>query len=443
MGDSVGINWGHAMNRLITTIVVAGLSVMISGCGNAKSSGAKSSGTGSSPRTPVTPVVLGTPSAKPFPPEYRVLAENLALEMRASRSDFQDNRELAQIISEGHACVLALRGVRSVDSDILYIAEHGQAAVVEALARLERVNALPRPPDAGTLIISSLIGGFYTLYTGDPSGLAMSFGAGLDANQKQNAIVPEIQAFMAALDKVDAVQMLLPTVATKYAATPSTGTMRFVVDIDESWGGFGPHDWFCINNSGPGLEDCTIQVQLTGSTGQVRKNIHFVRHWPANTWMYARYEPGQEILGRQAGRMTVTEIQKADVTVWSPQFTTSLTYTYHGTAKDKDIAERCSKMSFTGRYQPFQKGILWNTQRGCYFTLDGFPYTPKCRADVTFKNGTQSKGWYWEFDYWKAGDEKYFGTNEGQLTFDPEAIDLTLSFPGSSYQHKVTLNINE
>lgn len=422
------------MNRLVTPIAVAGLAVLISGCGN-------SSGASSSSRTPVTPVVLGTPSVKPLPPEYRVLAEHLAMEMKPSPDQFRDDKGMAEIIAEGHTAVLALRGIQSTDTDLNYIADQGQAGWGDAVSRLERINALPKPPSDGEVLVSSFIAG---MLTGDPFSGAMAGGAiGNDADQKRNAVAIEVQGLLAAVDKADAAHMMIPKIAEKYAATPSTGTNRFVVDIDESWGGFGPNDWFCINNSGPALEDCTIQVQLTGSTGQVRKNVHFVRHWPANTWMYARYEPGQEILGRQAGKMTVTEIQKADVTVWSPQFTTSLTYTYHGAEKDKDIAERCSKMSFTGRYQPFQKGILWNTQRGCYFTLDGFPYTPKCRADVTFKKGTQSKGWYWEFDYWKAGDEKYFGTNEGQLTFDPEAIDLTLSFPGSSYQHKVTLNVNK
>lgn len=35
-----------------------------------------------------------------------------------------------------------------------------------------------------------------------------------------------------------------------------------------------------------------------------------------------------------------------------------------------------------------------------------------------------------------------FGTNVELLPFDPNTIDLTLSFPDSSYQHKVTLTVN-
>ena len=249
---------------------------------------------------------------------------------------------------------------------------------------------------------------------------------------------------LAAVDKADAAQMMRPRIAEKYAATPSGPNGQIVVDIDESWGWFGPNDWFYIYNAGPeDLEDCTIQVHLTGRTGQSRKNVHFIRHWPANSWMYVRYEPGQEILDHpEAGRFTVTNIRKADVSIWSPKYTTTLTYVYQGAEKDKDIAERCKDLKFTGHYQPFVSGILWDTQRGAEFTLDGVASIPKCRVDVTFRNGSQTKAWYWKHDSWTKGKKKSFSTPKGDLTFDPSHIDMAISFPGTSYTHEVTLPVN-
>ena len=319
--------------RLLILVVVVVSAASLAGCGSTPE------GITDSP-----PPIVVKPSVQPLPPEYRVLAETLALGMKSSPDQFRDDMGTAESIASLHSGVIALRGIQSSDTDITYVASQGEEAVSDAVSRFERINSLPKPPDACTQFVTSFIGGFYTGYTGDPSGLAGGFAAGVDAENKWKAIVDELQASIAAIEKLDEIHMMLPMISKKYAAAPSSASGRIVVDIDESWGGFGPNDWLYINNNGPDLEDCTIQVQLTGSTGEVRKNVHFVRHWPANTRMYARYEPGLEILGRQVGKTTVPQIQKADISIWSPQFTTSLTYSYQGAEKDKDIAGRCKKM---------------------------------------------------------------------------------------------------
>ena len=177
--------------------------------------------------------------------------------------------------------------------------------------------------------------------------------------------------------------------------------------------------------------------------GDVRKNVHFVEHWPNKSWMYARYDPGQVINGRTTGRMTVIGIQKADVTVLSPQFSTKGTYIYQGAEKDLDIATFPGEnLKFTGRYQPFEKGVFWNTERGAKFTLDGLPFLPQCRVTVTFRRGLQSKAWYWDFDNWRQGEEKTFNSPAGQLTFDPDNVDMAVSFPGTSYEPRVRLTVS-
>lgn len=416
-------------------IAVFGLICSFSGC----SDNSKQTARDGSRNTPASLVLHGTPSVKQLPPEYRVLAEQLSLDIKSSPDEFHNDKSMADAMAEIHLAIMELKGVQSSDSDLKYIADQGLAGWSEFVSSLERLNALPAPPSQSEVMVTSFFAG---LAAGDPiSGMLAGGTIGADAEQKKNSVAVEVQGMIAGGDKADAAHMMLPKIAERYAATPTTGMNRFVIDINASWGAFGPNDWFCVNNNGDALDDCTIQVQLTGATGQVRKNVHFVRHWPARTWMYAKYEPGQLLLGQQTGRMTVSEIQKAEVSVWSPKFTSSQTYTYQGAEKDKDIAERCSKINLTGRYQPFVKGTLWSTQRGCYFTLNGFPYTPKGRATVTFKKGKESKAFGWDFDSWKAGEEKYFGTTAGQLEFDPDSIDIALSFPGTSYQHKVNLQV--
>jgi hypothetical protein len=373
--------------------------------------------------------------SKALPPEYQTLVENLSLEMKSSPNQYRDNKSITELMSEGHRTVMALRGIHSSDPDIAYIAKQGDSAYSEALNRLERINALPKPPDAEELFFSSFIDGFFGNFSG-------GYSRGRDAENKQNAIIGEAQALVAAIEKADTAHQLLTSVAEKYSAPLTTSTGRIRVDFDESWGWWGPHDWFSVHNNGPALQDCTIAVQMTGAKGDVRKNVHYVKNWPNNSWLYGRYERGQEILGRKAGRMTVYVVQKVDVTVYSPKFATVINYVYQGAEKDKKIAEKCKDLKVSCRYQPFDSGFFSDTQRGALLTLDGVPFVGKCRVDVTFskKLNSERKAWYWEFDSWKKGEQKVFAAK--QLTFDPDNINVVISFPGTYYQYPTSFSIS-
>jgi hypothetical protein len=250
----------------------------------------------------------------------------------------------------------------------------------DGVARLERINALPKPPGDGRLAVESFIHGFY-------GNVFYGYARGVDAEEKQNAILDEVQGMLAAGDKMEAAQQMLPQIAQKYAAKPSNSQGRILVDIDGSWGSVGSDDWLSIYNVGQDdLVDCTIQVVLIAESGETHKNVHFVRHWPSRSWMEARYSPGKEIGDRpEALKTTVRAIQEADVSIWSPKFTTRLNFIYHGPEKDKDVARYCEDLKFTGRYQPFVSGLVRDTERGAEFTLDGLNYIPKCRVDLRTK----------------------------------------------------------
>ncbi len=406
---------------------VLALSVMIAGCG----------GTDSSTSTAPYPLpAASTPSTKQLPPEYRILAHQLVCELEYSPEDFRDDIGFSELMALGHSGVMALKGIQSSDQDIMYIASHGESAISEAVRRYERINELPKPPGVGELFASSFIDGLF----GNPYG---GYARGLDAEDQQKTIVAQIYPLLAAVEKIDAAQMMLPKVAEKYSASMCDSTGRIVVDLDEAWGCFGPQDWLTISNKGQTLEDCTIVVQLTGANRQMRTNVHFVQNWPANTNVYARYELGTTLLEKQVGRMTVTEIKQVDVTIYSPKFATISRYIYEGNEKDKDFARRCKDLKFTGRYQPFVSGLIWDDERAAYFTLKGIEGIPECKVDVTFRNAEQSKGWSWSFDSWKRDEEKSFTTAKGDLAFDPNIIEMSISFPGTSYKHEVELTVNE
>lgn len=161
-------------------------------------------------------------SVKPIPPEYRVLAKNLGQEMKSAPTDFRDNKDIAEIIAEGHAAVMDLQGIRSADPDITYIATAGHEAYADAVSRLKTLNALPKPQATGSLLIESFIHGLY-------GNIFAGYALGVDADNKQKAINAEIEGLIAAVDKAHAAHLLLPRIAQKHAAPLSKAPSQVVV----------------------------------------------------------------------------------------------------------------------------------------------------------------------------------------------------------------------
>jgi hypothetical protein len=403
-------------------------------------------GCGKSPPVSTAPHQLPSaskPSSIALPTEYRILAQHLAMEMKPNPKQFRNELGMAEIMAEGHAARLALNDIKSSDEHINYISAEAKSAVVEIIRRFEKINSLPQPPGAGAVFLKSFLGGVYTGATGDPSGLAGGVSYSSDAQAKSDAIVAEMNSLLAVIDKLEATQLLLPKVAEKYSATFCDSTKLIDVDFDESWGWFGPHDWLCVLNRGPALQNCTIGVQITGMDGAVRNNVHFVQDWPANTRMYARYDLGKDILGKKVSKTTVPCVDRLDLTMYSSNFATLIVHQYKGARRDTDVAARCKDLKFTGRYQAFVPGVFWNTEPGVAFTLSGAALIPQCTVNITFRSSLRSKAWYWELDGWEQDETKTFTPPKGELTFNPTNIDMAISFPNTSYKHVVDLTVGK
>lgn len=371
---------------------------------------------------------IASTTYRPLPPEYMVVARQLGQPLRSSPKDYLNQKGTSSIIADGHSAVLDLRSVRSADSDITYLSSHGASAYADALKHLERLNALPRPRDANELLAVSFIHGLF-------GNVYATYALGVDADAKQQAILTEVQGFVAAAEKADAVHLLLPRVAERYAAPIASTPGRIKIDFDESWYATSPYDWCCLYNPGPDLDNCTVVIGLKGATGQARTNVHFAPSWPARTWMYARYDPGVVLNGRRVGTMSVISVDTIDAAVYSPTASTRIHYKYTGDEKDRDIATRCKNLQLQCRYQPFDSSlILPDTQRGVRLRLAGYPNLGACRVDATFRRGELMKHWSWAVNNWREGEEQVFTTPRGQQHFDPGIVALTLSFPGSNYK---------
>ena len=220
---------------------------------------------------------------KTLPPEYRVLATVLAQETKNSTEGFRDNLGLPEIIAGLHSGVLDLRGIKSTNTDITYIADLGDKALTEAVRRLEKLKNLPKPPGEGELFFSSFIDGFFGNFQG-------GYARGKDAENKQEALLVEGQGLIAALEKLDSASLLLLRVAKEYSNPTVANAGRLRVYFHEKWGGRLSHDWMFLRNDGLEMEDCTILVEIMGQDGKVRKNVHFVPEWSSNTLVCCRYD---------------------------------------------------------------------------------------------------------------------------------------------------------
>ena len=408
--------------HITASVCVLFLALTLSGCGNDTT-------VSGLPR-------YSTPSSKPLPAEYQVLAKHLGMVLKSDPAQLQKKRETSEVMAELQSALLDLREIKSNDNEIMYVSDQVRDAVTVILERLDNLNSLPKPPDEGTLFVGSFVDGFFGNFAG-------GYHRGLDAEAKQNALNSEMQPLLAAIDRIDAAQKMLPKIAEKYSATLSDSTGLIYVDFNESWGDSGPDDWLFLKNLGETLEDCTILVELTGANGEVRKNVHFLKTWPESASMWGRYQNGEKILGRTVDRTTVTYVKEMRVTIYSPQFATRIYYKYKGDEKDKDVAYRCEKLTFQGEYQPYEAGVIWDTQRGARFTMNGLSFLPKCRVDVTFRKGDQAKIWYWDYDSWTKGETKKCYTPAEGLGFDPDSIDFEVSFPHTNYKHKETLKVDQ
>ena len=100
----------------LVPILVGGGCLLLGGCGDSASPAP-----GSAFR-PIT-TTASIPATRPFPPEYRILAKNLGMEMKSSPDLFRDDKQLPEILSEGHSAIMELRGIQSSDQQVIDIAD--------------------------------------------------------------------------------------------------------------------------------------------------------------------------------------------------------------------------------------------------------------------------------------------------------------------------------
>jgi hypothetical protein len=333
--------------------------------------------------------------------------------------------DFVSVIAKAKELLLDIRAMGNVDPELKAIAADVEQATEQGIECLETIKRLPPPPPAVSQIIRNLYYG----------GTAQFQAAEKydNAVQGQSAdIQAQIRRLIEAVNRQKAAALMLPRIAKKLSGPAIQSKHPLRVDIDETWGFAGP-DWLTVvNASGRTLNNCTVVVRLFGKDGEERDNVHFVETWPSGKTLYAAYDVGTRVLETTVDRQTVTLIQEVRTSLYCDELTaTAIPYRYAGQERDKDITRYLNQMlKPKSSYQPFSKGLIWDTQRSVVVSFDGLQFLPKGTVTVTAKNGSDSAIQRQTFDFWKGGDNRWIQFNE--ITWNPSEWTVAFSFDNTS-----------
>lgn len=367
-----------------------------------------------------------------LPPAYVTLAKRLADECQSGRNEPGPGKDVNVILAELRNASLDLEGLKADDPDVEAIAEEARRVFQDAATSLERLSSLPRPPGQLELSGEFFLRGFAL----DIPGLLRRYD---QVSGVQEALLAEARRLAAAIKRGEAARLMLPRIAAKYGGPPPAAGRALLVDFDEAWGPVGPADWLTLTNaSGAELHNATVLVEVRGESGDLARSVHFVPAWKARAEIDAKYTAGDESLGFPVGRQSVKDVSTVTVSVWSDELSQErIAYAYVGPEHDADIARYCAAMRVRVQYRPFQQGLLWNTERGADAWLEGIPFIPRPRITATFRRGSSTLSWYWNFERWADGERKTLDAG-GKLPWDPEEIAVEVTFPDTGYKHRAS-----
>jgi hypothetical protein len=172
----------------------------------------------------------------------------------------------------------------------------------------------------------------------------------------------------------------LAMVASKYqAASGNTkaNPTAFTVKFRGSWNNTFTEDYFyCCNNTGADLTNCTLAVSVNGYNAtcdqkESDSHLHYVLKWPAGTWVYAAYP--SKCHGGIATDQSADSVESVHMIALADQCSGEVNYTYIGADYDKDVKryfETDLNPSFTGRWYNYDANH-WLYNNGHEFSYKG------------------------------------------------------------------------
>jgi membrane-associated protease RseP (regulator of RpoE activity) len=224
------------------------------------------------------------------------------------------------------------------------------------------------------------------------------------------------------------------------------------IDLDGSWNGIFSADILTLRNaSGEDLTNCTLLVDIQGTTGdsdlQVHeRHLHYVGRWPADEFRTARYQAST--VSGIAGNESVDRVGRIVISLYSDQFRDMMIYEYAGTAAfEEDVNHYIDRIE---REQTFS--LTFNPDNllgdaGVRLTHSGaFDFIPDPKVTVTLRQGNTvtSQNWRSNGQRWKTGSLATAVLKHPSFNgMNPDAADLELQYPGSSRKCKLHWDLSK
>lgn len=143
-----------------------------------------------------------------------------------------------------------------------------------------------------------------------------------------------------------------------------------------------------------------VFIKLTNDQETVT-NVHHVGVWEAGQ---TRYLPYRYLGSEVASSQTLSDVGSVSIEVFTPTKSFAGEITLSVDQKDRQFSSALEKVHMSGRFLPWEKGILWgHYDRGFAFSLNGFGRLRATGYEIRFYSSPNS-GWVY---YPEQGKSKY------------------------------------
>lgn len=375
-------------------------------------------------------VISQTTFAEEFPDELRVVAKHLAHKFHSSIDEASKVPSDHEIGLRRQLQLLDLRAIKSNHREIQHVADEAHTAISDIITQAEILDSLPASNHWWTFGVGIIeaccwLAGYSTDYPG-----AMTVEVGTYVSLEKAAINDAVKGFWQAQKKWAVTRQLLPRVVKSYAAkeTTSNNGDRICMEV---------HDYPCfadvlnVVNNGAELRDCILEVKIVDKANDSATSVFFVEKFENGKELYATLSLGLEYDGELILQQTVGKIKSAELTLLSPQYSTSITYEYGQQERDDDYKAMFKDVKLTQVYSEATEGIFSNWCRYSTVYMEGFSRLPPCTLAVFFDG---------EYETYSASDSGWtdglgwtiYGNNK--LEDKCRVIRAEVTFPDTSFK---------
>ena len=357
-----------------------------------------------------------------------------------------EHTSIETLLAKYRGVALDCETLKSEDKELQSIAAEYKASMTDVVDSTLLAQRLHGRPNA----LQQTLKGMEVFLQGALLRLDETANTLKDSSNRNDDLLQNQRRYVLAFQRAYVNDMLMPRVAAKFSGPRAEGDRPLVrILIKEMrYLALAPDTVGVINESGKTLNNCTIVVRLTGRTGEVAENVHFLETWKPGAQLQAYYFGGTTIqpVNLVVGRRTVLGIQSVAVTVFSDEMHIPSVTKSYTTEEMRAYAAQIVQAYFKPKssYRPYAKGLVFDDQRAVFVSFEGLDRLPKVTLTLKcFLDGSQM------FDArtitvenWKPNDTKTFGL-PSQAGSEADRWEISFRFEDIEHTQTLTWNRNK